>query len=94
MRHISMNREAQQREYRAISKKYLALHPFCELFCVVEGRRTPSDQVHHCAGREGRLLCDTRFFRAACSGCHPRRVHETEVACAKELGFLFEATTR
>ncbi len=32
--------------------------------------KEPVDEIHHMKGREGNLLLDTRFFKAACRHCH------------------------
>lgn len=43
--------------------------PYCEI-C----RKTVPLEIHHKAGREGRLLFDARYFMAVCPDCH-RHIH-------------------
>lgn len=46
-------------------------------------------EVHHCRGRIGRLLCDTRFFVPTCHDCREwPHVHPAE---AREFGLLASA---
>ncbi len=88
IRRVSPKRAKQNRDYTKLRREFLIQHPVCELFCKVEGFFVKSNQVHHVRGRSGALLCDTRYWLAGCSDCHPRRVHETQVAQARLLGFL------
>jgi hypothetical protein len=71
IRKVSVRRESENRTYLKLNREYLAEHRFCECCEPIHGgpvRR--SNQVHHYRGRVGRLLTDTRFFRASCQECH------------------------
>ena len=95
MRKISARRAEQLAEYRKLLPGWIAAHPKCEIgprfraagvMVKCKGKTT---HPHHVRGRIGKLLCDTRYFLASCSGeCHPQAVHYTHKKEAKALGML------
>lgn len=70
-------------EYRVVRDKYLADHPICE----VHDCNNPTTNLHHKAGRNGRLLTISKYFMACCDDCHPKRIHENP-AWAREHGYI------
>ncbi len=60
----SPKRAKEEREYLRRREKYLTLHPECER-CGC-----PSSEVHHRAGRTGKLLINVLYFMAVCRECH------------------------
>jgi hypothetical protein len=81
---ISDKRVKQMAKYREERDLYLENNPKCEC----EDCNNPSTHIHHKAGRENDLLFMSEYFMAVCNKCHPRRIHETEVAWAKEKGYV------
>lgn len=90
LKSASKGLKAEQLKYRKLSAAFLALpeNKWC-LCCIVrrEGLgeniiRNQSSEVHHWAGRIGRLLCYVPFFRAFCNACrtwphvHPSKARE------------------
>lgn len=74
------NKQAKElRDYRKKREEYLNAHPNCE----VCGR--PATDIHHKAGRIGKLLTDILNFLAVCRPCHTRI--ETNPKWAKEKGY-------
>jgi len=43
-------RKSLQNKFRAVKKKYLEEHPYCEI-CLLLGRRTQATDVHHIVAR-------------------------------------------
>lgn len=80
----SDKRAEQLARYRINRDKYMKEHPICE----VHDCNKPSTNLHHKKGRDGELVFDTKYFMACCGSCHPRRIHETDTAWAKEKGYL------
>jgi hypothetical protein len=74
----------QEALYRKKRGPYLEAHPICE----VHDCERPSTNIHHKKGRIEKLVHDERYFMACCGLCHPRRIHETETAWAKEHGYI------
>lgn len=68
MRRVSPKRAAAVRVYAVLRREFLEANPAC-VRC--DGFAT---EVHHAAGRIGRLLTDVSNFRAMCHACH---VHAT-----------------
>lgn len=68
MRRVSPRRAAALRIYTKIRREFLEANPSC-IRCGVA-----ATEVHHAAGRIGRLLTDVGNFRAMCHDCH---VHAT-----------------
>lgn len=67
--------------YKKESKKYITLHPKCE----VKGCNKVSECIHHRAGRIGDNLTDSKNFMAVCLDCH--RWIEEHPKEAKGLGY-------
>ena len=55
--------------YSVLRKAFLNAHPFCEAHIVPECKKR-SDQVHHRAGKTGKLYLDDSHFLAVCFPCH------------------------
>jgi hypothetical protein len=83
MRNINPKRASQRAEYRARRLRYYENHPFCECGC---GGRT--EQIHHKAGCEAKLLNDERHWMAVTASCQ-RRIHD-HPEWARSLGYLYE----
>lgn len=81
IRQVSDKRKKQNAEYSVLRKAFLEEHPVCQV-CHSKS----SDQIHHCAGREGEWLTNTEFFLAVCGGCHD--FIENNRAEAKIRGWL------
>lgn len=62
---VSKRRKKENEEYLKVRAQYLTSNPICE--CC---KRVPSSQLHHKAGREGKLLCAVKYFLAVCPVCH------------------------
>ena len=65
IRHRSVKRSKQEREYVRLRDAYMAGHPLCEL-CG----EAPSRELHHRRGRVGSDLTNADHFAALCSPCH------------------------
>lgn len=93
MKKIARSRRRAMAEYFALSTKFL-LRPENALCLICKVRREhgediliqPATEVHHWAGRIGRLLCYVPFFRPSCRGC--REWPHQHVATAREWGLL------
>ena len=83
IRRISPKRAAEQAQYRKVRKEFLAVKAYCEVCKEV------ATEVHHHAGRIGRLLCDTKNFHALCFRCH-RMAHDN-IAWARAMGLICES---
>lgn len=70
-------------EYKLLRDEYLKNNPICE----VKDCFKPTTNLHHKAGREGDLLCDTKYFMACCETCHPKRIHENPI-WAEKNGYI------
>ena len=77
---ISEKRARQLREYTKERKLYLELNPVCH---VCEKRRTVD--IHHKAGRQGKLLLAKEHWLATCRWCHDR-IHALP-KWAREMGY-------
>lgn len=84
LRVVAKSKQKAKREYSMLAAEKILSTPLCEK-C---GDRPPQEN-HHQRGRIGRLLCDTRFFRALCTPCHTW-VH-TYPNKAREIGLLAPA---
>lgn len=80
---INPERAQERAEYRRLREIYRSEHPFCECGC---GGRT--EQIHHKAGCEGKLLLDTRHWMAVTFQCHERI--NNHPGWAREQGYLYE----
>lgn len=80
----SAKRALEEKQYSEIRKKFLNQYPMCQAKIVIDCCITAS-QVHHKAGRIGKLLCDTNHFLAVCHPCHEYiELHKKE---SIQLGF-------
>jgi ATPase subunit of ABC transporter with duplicated ATPase domains len=77
----SKKRAAEESEYSRRKKKFLTLHPTC----MVKGCQTPSFDVHHKSGRDGKMLINVMYFLAVCRNCHNEI--ELNPEWAKEQGY-------
>lgn len=80
---VSKSRLTQLAIYRPLRDEYLARHPKCE----VNGCDRDTTNLHHKAGRIGKLLFDSEHFMACCELCHPQRIHENP-EWSRENGYL------
>lgn len=80
--------------YRPIAEMFKHAHPLCQCCEIIRlpfistqfFERESSQDVHHCAGREGYLLFDIRHWKAACRVCHDWiHTHQEEAARLKLL---------
>lgn len=78
------------KEYRKVRDEYMKNNPYCQArldYCQVK-----STDLHHKAGKIGKLLSDERYFLAVCRTCHERI--ERHPAMAKELGLSLDRLTK
>lgn len=75
----SDKRAKQEKEYSKLSAQYKKEHPVCE-----RCRSKTTTDIHHKAGRVGKLLTDITNFIALCRWCH--KWAEENPAAAKEEG--------
>jgi hypothetical protein len=77
-------------EYRILRDQFMKEHPMCQasLICCTG----LSSDLHHKAGRVGKLLTDTRYFMAVCRSCHSWI--ETHTQEAKDLEFSLSRTDK
>lgn len=93
MKKMARSRRREMAQYFALSTKFL-LQPENALCLICQVRREHgeniliqvSTEIHHWAGRIGRLLCYVPFFRPSCRGCRDWP-HQNTVK-AREWGLL------
>jgi hypothetical protein len=73
-------RQEQEKEYKRVRRVYLIVQPLCECGC---GRK--SVEIHHSAGRVGKMLTDTAYFKALARSCHRRAHNDREWAVKNKL---------
>lgn len=97
LRRVSKGLAAEQRKYRKIEAKFLAQpeNKWC-ICCTIRREklgenilRNQATEIHHWAGRIGRLLCYVPYFRAFCFRC--RSWPHDHPKLARELGLLAPA---
>ena len=84
----SKKRGKENREYERLKKQYLTLNPVCEGNVIDNGVLICSykaTDLHHMAGRTGKLLTNTMYFMALCRNCHTWAELNPEKAKAKGL---------
>jgi hypothetical protein len=80
--------------YNGIKELFITQNPMCDccesIYRHVTGGVCAvvqfTDQIHHTRGRDGLLLFDVRYWKAACANCHSW-IHANPVAAIK-LGLL------
>jgi hypothetical protein len=77
---VSDKKLAELKEYRIVRDRYLKNNPICE-YPNCTSREV---ELHHRAGRSGKLLCDDTYFCSLCRA-HHRFVEDNPIQ-AKELG--------
>lgn len=77
---ISDKQAQRLKEYRRVRDVYMKNHPVCE--CC---QATPSQDLHHMAGRVGDNLTNPNYFLAVCRACHQEI--EINPTWAKENGY-------
>jgi len=77
---ISSKMAKNLKEYRKVRDRYLKNNPICE----VRGCNNQTTNLHHKAGREGKLLANEEYFMACCGGCHPAKIHNNPNWAEKE----------
>lgn len=65
---ISKQQKKRLAEYRIIRDQFMKEHPMCQAF--LSGCTGRSGDLHHKAGKIGKLLTDVRYFMAVCRSCH------------------------
>lgn len=81
LRRVSTKRAAQLKEYKVKRDVFLTLNPMCELCGISKAM-----DIHHKAGRAGKLLCYTSLWMGVCRCCHDWITSNT--ARARERGFI------
>lgn len=91
LKKVSKSQRRRLAEYQPEQRAYLRLHPDCEI-CIARGIHPPrpATEVHHARGRAGKLISDSRFFKASCRYCR-EWPHENPRE-ARALGVLAEAS--
>jgi len=79
---LSKSMIANLKIYAPAKKSYLKAHPICE--ANLENCTKVSTDIHHKAGRIGKLLYATAYFLCVCRNCH--RFIEENPIFAKEKG--------
>lgn len=77
---VSTKKLSELAEYRVVRDRYLKNNPVCE-YPNCTSREV---ELHHRAGRVGKLLCDDTYFCSLCRSHH--QWVEVNVSEAKELG--------
>ena len=81
---ISNKRKKENNLYSSLRKQFLKDNPLC----AVTGNK--ATEVHHMAGRIGKLLTDVRYFLPVCRFAH--REIELNPIWAKENGYSLNRT--
>lgn len=84
---VSKKRREDIRLYQVVRAVYMNNNPICE-----RCHDKHSDQLHHRAGRIGKLLYDQRYFMAVCDPCH--KYIELNPLEAKENGWSVTRTNK
>lgn len=87
LRPVSKKRAEEERRYLKTRPAFLLAHPHCE-----RCKHNLATEVHHRAGREGKLLNDARHFMAVDRGCHnwiQKNPNE-----ARDAGWLYEVNQK
>lgn len=86
LRRVSKKRGKELREYSTTRKAYLLANPFCRV-CNSRNLSTRlASDIHHKAGRNGKMLNDQAQWLPVCRGCHDH-IHR-HPAWARAFGFL------
>ena len=83
IRPISEKKQKELAEYRKVRDKFLKENPVCQY----PGCGSRNVELHHGAGRQGKLLTDTKYFVALCALHH--RYIEIHPDKAKGMGLSF-----
>ncbi len=81
---VSDKRLEEMKEYRIVRDAFMITHPICQ--AKVEGCTYYSCDNHHRKGKEGKLLCDVKWFMAVCRHCH--NWIDANPNKAREKGFI------
>jgi hypothetical protein len=84
----SAKQKGRDAQWRKVQKQWLELEPFCRV-CAMFGDEVKATEVHHKRGRNGALLCDTRFLASTCRA-HRMWPHDNPVQ-ARAVGLLAPA---
>ncbi len=85
MRAIQKSKQVEHRHYLKMRDEFLEAHPLCQAKVSGACQYYASD-VHHTAGRTGKLLLDQNYWMAICRLCHDF-IHN-HVAIARQKGWL------
>ena len=86
IRRVSLKRAKQNREYTKLRREYLAEQPACRIHMADDRGFVRATEIHHRAGRIGKLLTDRSNFMPLCSECH-RWIHD-HPSEARAKGYL------
>ena len=79
---VSKKLKILQNEYSKIRAEYLRENPCCEVGLPgCSGCDKRLLQLHHKAGRVGKMLTNSKFFLTACFTCHRFIEDNPEIAC-------------
>jgi 5-methylcytosine-specific restriction endonuclease McrA len=83
----SDKRAVQEKEYKVLRDQFLEDNPTCQACHFKQ-----ADQVHHKAGRIGKLLTDVDYFMACCGTCH--QFIEMNPSAALKMGWIVKRTNK
>ncbi len=83
---LSDKRANENKTYLTLRKVFLK-----DKVCQCEGCNNPATTVHHKKGRIGELLCNVKFWLAACMGCHTKIENHPEWAYENGYSLLRNA---
>lgn len=100
---VSKGLKAEKAKYRKLSAVFLARPENTWCICCTLRRerlgenilRNQATEIHHWAGRIGRLLCYVPFFRAFCNACrswphdHPSKARKLNLLAPAQLWNVF-----
>lgn len=87
--HRSSHRSKEEAQYNKRAKEWKTDHPYCEI--PIPGICThKTHDVHHMKGREGELLLNEKYWKAACRPCHEWTTVHTQEAI--DLGYSLPRT--
>jgi hypothetical protein len=89
MRRVSKRRAIEGKLYAILREEYFENHPVCE--AQLPGCYYDATDIHHKAGREGKLLNMVKHWMPVCRYCH--RWITDNGAKAKTKGWKYEAET-
>jgi len=88
VRRVSSQRAKELARYAKLRVEFLATHSLCQCWTCLHPSfpMYPATQVHHMAGRMGKLLCHSEFWLAVCNRCY-RWIHNNP-SIARAAGLI------